>query len=1174
MILVCAFIFSAWSANAATLTVDASLAETWSNYNTIQWAVNAATSGDEIIVANWTYFERLVIDKSITLKGTNKASTIIDAGWPWTANGIQVLDDDVTLMTFTLQNATNYGIKVNKCDDCGYLTNFELRNVIVQNSFRSNIDLNGVEDSILVNIDARWTLDPSDPKWVWLGMQNTRNTFVRAIRTSDNPRGGIGIFTTTRDDYPTAAGSEWIVIEEHTFDEWIWLYTQETDWELSSPTADQYICQVTSEDNSAPLSVLLSWPNPIEDYVYYFEDRAIAEDTASWTNWTATCDIICGDSFTEWDEQCDDGNLNDGDGCSSTCSVESVPTISWAPICGDGNVYAKVTIDVDEDLKIWQFNAVNGQWFIIEENWSPVIYANENAENESGAILTTTDWAITVRQYGNEAWAIDSFKITLDIYNAVNITATPEDWSFAFEETWEFIDQLWTLDVPNGKTIGSTMIVSTWDDGFVVTYTSWTQETLECPADPFVSPVAECRDGSIYASISTSSDVPMYINGFVLVPDQIFELFDGENYVEYDVESEEGVVISQDTEWNLRIEQYQNDEQTRVDFDGVLNFIHGEAQTAVSAWGSFPLNDNDEVTIEDSGSVTLDLQVASQNDGVVITYKDTNGTTVCEGDVVPVTCDEVGYWTLSYEGFERSFLLADWIDTPEVSVSTLSDWEVDVEVKEELGDFEFELVFTNAFATEFTAEFSQDWLEDEAQWSDHTDEITIEENTVTYSGRSATFADQFTLIVQEDPRCIATVPFEAVAMPVCGDGNVYARLVSETIGTYSLWDFEANFGDWFLVSEGETPVVYTSDVNYGLVVTHTTPWVLQVALLNDEVTDIRIDADVTLEFSNGVIESFEEDEVDGIEDNETVTLEDGTVVFDIFVTTADDRVNVMFDIDQESCLEDLECNGTEYGILEYDDVYALFDLSVGYIDDRFTISQSTSGDVAVSFAAQTERTEWTLTLINREATWIDALFRGDGLETDESIADGGDEVTADNTVVTFSLESFSRRDDFTVTTTLEDVCEEDGEEIDVCPDGDFSGSTTDGTCEEDTNEPTLTRSWGGGRSSSIGSNNGTSNSSTPSTLLETWSNPEEEEDDQDEQEEQEENEEMNEVDEIVDQVEEITDGNQWRSPIRFSTPLDQNMNANSWSTPFVLPTALPETWAMCPMFNRDYLYRS
>ncbi|HDP73556.1 MAG TPA: DUF4215 domain-containing protein, partial [Candidatus Woesearchaeota archaeon] len=62
---------------------------------------------------------------------------------------------------------------------------------------------------------------------------------------------------------------------------------------------------------------------------------------------------VCGDGVIEGDEQCDDGNTLDGDGCSSTCEVESgwlcspsfLPSIildepagpsECSPVCGDG----------------------------------------------------------------------------------------------------------------------------------------------------------------------------------------------------------------------------------------------------------------------------------------------------------------------------------------------------------------------------------------------------------------------------------------------------------------------------------------------------------------------------------------------------------------------------------------------------------------------------------------------------------------------------------------------------------------------------------------------------------------------------------------------------------------------------------------------------------------------
>lgn len=44
----------------------------------------------------------------------------------------------------------------------------------------------------------------------------------------------------------------------------------------------------------------------------------------------------CGNGVIQTGEQCDDGNLEDGDGCSSSCRVE--PSTQEAPKCGDGIV--------------------------------------------------------------------------------------------------------------------------------------------------------------------------------------------------------------------------------------------------------------------------------------------------------------------------------------------------------------------------------------------------------------------------------------------------------------------------------------------------------------------------------------------------------------------------------------------------------------------------------------------------------------------------------------------------------------------------------------------------------------------------------------------------------------------------------------------------------------------
>ena len=77
------------------------------DYPTIQEAINNANNGDTIFVRVGTYYENLVVDKSITLTGENKETTIIDGGKK--ENVTKIIADHVTISGFTI---TNSGVKV------------------------------------------------------------------------------------------------------------------------------------------------------------------------------------------------------------------------------------------------------------------------------------------------------------------------------------------------------------------------------------------------------------------------------------------------------------------------------------------------------------------------------------------------------------------------------------------------------------------------------------------------------------------------------------------------------------------------------------------------------------------------------------------------------------------------------------------------------------------------------------------------------------------------------------------------------------------------------------------------------------------------------------------------------------------------------------------------------
>ncbi|MBW9222725.1 right-handed parallel beta-helix repeat-containing protein [Methanothermococcus sp. SCGC AD-155-C09] len=121
------------------------------NYSTIQGAIDAAKDGDVIIVRNETYYENLVINKSITLRSENgPGNCIIDGNN--SGNVIEINADGVIIEGFRIRNSGRSwpyaGIKVNS--DSNNITNNNISNnecgIYVYNS--SN---NGIIDNNILN---------------------------------------------------------------------------------------------------------------------------------------------------------------------------------------------------------------------------------------------------------------------------------------------------------------------------------------------------------------------------------------------------------------------------------------------------------------------------------------------------------------------------------------------------------------------------------------------------------------------------------------------------------------------------------------------------------------------------------------------------------------------------------------------------------------------------------------------------------------------------------------------------------------------------------------------------------------------------------------------------------------------------------------------------------------
>jgi parallel beta-helix repeat protein len=80
------------------------------DYPIIQLAVDAASPEDTVYVRAGTYYEHIVVGKTLSIAGENKSTTIIDGSGTGTVVNIQA--NNVTISNFTIKNAANAGVLI------------------------------------------------------------------------------------------------------------------------------------------------------------------------------------------------------------------------------------------------------------------------------------------------------------------------------------------------------------------------------------------------------------------------------------------------------------------------------------------------------------------------------------------------------------------------------------------------------------------------------------------------------------------------------------------------------------------------------------------------------------------------------------------------------------------------------------------------------------------------------------------------------------------------------------------------------------------------------------------------------------------------------------------------------------------------------------------------------
>jgi len=119
------------------------------DYPTIQEAVDAASSGFEILVRGGTYYENVVVDKALLVSGESSATTTIDAGGP--SYVVRVESSNVTVANFTLRNANNdYGILLYYSSSSRIIGNNIANNyagIYFHSSFNNSVSGNNVSNN-------------------------------------------------------------------------------------------------------------------------------------------------------------------------------------------------------------------------------------------------------------------------------------------------------------------------------------------------------------------------------------------------------------------------------------------------------------------------------------------------------------------------------------------------------------------------------------------------------------------------------------------------------------------------------------------------------------------------------------------------------------------------------------------------------------------------------------------------------------------------------------------------------------------------------------------------------------------------------------------------------------------------------------------------------------------
>jgi len=183
--LTASFLIAALLASGYKTTVEATPAVIYvptEQHPTIQKAIDQAYPGDTIFVYNGTYYENVVINKSISLVGQDRDSTIIDG--QEVGPVVSITTNNVHINGFTLQNSTHGPPPHNS-------------GILIDHSSDNNISHNNIEDNyhgiylLSSNANVISNNDVASNTYHGIYLDNSRGNLVSSNNVLLNKNDGI-----------------------------------------------------------------------------------------------------------------------------------------------------------------------------------------------------------------------------------------------------------------------------------------------------------------------------------------------------------------------------------------------------------------------------------------------------------------------------------------------------------------------------------------------------------------------------------------------------------------------------------------------------------------------------------------------------------------------------------------------------------------------------------------------------------------------------------------------------------------------------------------------------------------------------------------------------------------------------------------------------------------------